>query len=78
MKEKRRRYKIKFLFRGNKIIEELIDIIKIEKKAYIQKTSPIILIGGVGRILWLLSTESNSKQFNPIIKELSIYNLEKT
>jgi mannose-1-phosphate guanylyltransferase len=51
---------------------------KIEEKAYIQKTSPIILIGSVGRILWLLSTESNSKQFNPIIKELSIFNLEKT
>jgi len=43
-----------------------------------KKLRPIILAGGVGKRLWPLSTESNPKQFIPIIKNLSIFDLEKT
>ena len=36
---------------------------------------PIILAGGVGKRLWPLSTESNPKQFIPIFKDLSLFDL---
>ena len=36
---------------------------------------PIILAGGIGKRLWPLSTESRPKQFIPIFKELSLFDL---
>ncbi len=40
-----------------------------------KKLRPIILAGGVGKRLWPLSTESNPKQFIPIFKDLSLFDL---
>ena len=36
---------------------------------------PIILAGGVGKRLWPLSTETNPKQFIPIFKDYSLFDL---
>ena len=36
---------------------------------------PIILAGGIGKRLWPLSTESRPKQFIPIFKDLSLFDL---
>ena len=40
-----------------------------------KKIRPIILAGGVGKRLWPLSTEYNPKQFIPIFKDLSLFDL---
>ena len=40
-----------------------------------KKIRPIILAGGVGKRLWPLSTEHNPKQFIPIFKDLSLFDL---
>jgi len=40
-----------------------------------KKLRPIILAGGVGKRLWPLSTEYNPKQFIPIFKDLSLFDL---
>jgi len=40
-----------------------------------RKLRPIILAGGIGKRLWPLSTESNPKQFIPIFKDLSLFDL---
>ena len=40
-----------------------------------KKLRPIILAGGIGKRLWPLSTESHPKQFIPIFKELSLFDL---
>ena len=40
-----------------------------------KKFRPIILAGGVGKRLWPLSTEYNPKQFIPIFKDLSLFDL---
>jgi len=39
------------------------------------KLRPIVLAGGIGKRLWPLSTESRPKQFIPIFKELSLFDL---
>jgi mannose-1-phosphate guanylyltransferase/mannose-6-phosphate isomerase-like protein (cupin superfamily) len=40
-----------------------------------KKLRPIILAGGAGKRLWPLSTEYNPKQFIPIFKDLSLFDL---
>ena len=40
-----------------------------------KKIRPIILAGGFGKRLWPLSTEYNPKQFIPIFKDLSLFDL---
>ena len=45
------------------------------KKIMSKKLRPIILAGGVGKRLWPLSTEYNPKQFIPIFKDLSLFDL---
>ena len=40
-----------------------------------KKLRPIVLAGGIGKRLWPLSTESRPKQFIPIFKELSLFDL---
>ena len=40
-----------------------------------KKIRPIILAGGVGKRLWPLSTDDNPKQFIPIFKDLSLFDL---
>ncbi len=40
-----------------------------------KKLRPIVLAGGIGKRLWPLSTESSPKQFIPIFKELSLFDL---
>ena len=40
-----------------------------------KKLRPIILAGGIGKRLWPLSTESRPKQFIPIFKEFSLFDL---
>jgi mannose-1-phosphate guanylyltransferase len=40
-----------------------------------KKIRPIILAGGAGKRLWPLSTEYNPKQFIPIFKDLSLFDL---
>ena len=40
-----------------------------------KKFRPIILAGGAGKRLWPLSTEYNPKQFIPIFKDLSLFDL---
>ena len=40
-----------------------------------RKLRPIILAGGVGKRLWPLSTDANPKQFIPIFKDLSLFDL---
>ena len=40
-----------------------------------KKLRPIVLAGGVGKRLWPLSTESRPKQFIPIFKDLSPFDL---
>ena len=40
-----------------------------------KKLRPIILAGGIGKRLWPLSTESHPKQFIPIFKDLSLFDL---
>ena len=41
----------------------------------VSKLRPIVLAGGVGKRLWPLSTEKNPKQFIPIFKEFSLFDL---
>ena len=41
----------------------------------LKKLRPIILAGGIGKRLWPLSTESRPKQFIPIFKDLSLFDL---
>ena len=46
------------------------------KEDYVKKKlRPIVLAGGIGKRLWPLSTESHPKQFIPIFKELSLFDL---
>jgi mannose-1-phosphate guanylyltransferase len=40
-----------------------------------KKLRPIVLAGGIGKRLWPLSTESRPKQFIPIFKDLSLFDL---
>tara|TARA_B100000029_G_scaffold7344_1_gene7771 strand:- start:1849 stop:3060 length:1212 start_codon:yes stop_codon:yes gene_type:complete len=40
-----------------------------------KKFRPIVLAGGIGKRLWPLSTESRPKQFIPIFKDLSLFDL---
>ena len=40
-----------------------------------KKLRPIVLAGGIGKRLWPLSTESRPKQFIPLFKELSLFDL---
>ena len=40
-----------------------------------KKLRPIILAGGIGKRLWPLSTESRPKQFIPIFKDFSLFDL---
>ena len=40
-----------------------------------KKFRPIILAGGIGKRLWPLSTESRPKQFIPIFKDFSLFDL---
>ena len=40
-----------------------------------KKLRPIILAGGIGKRLWPLSTESRPKQFIPVFKDLSLFDL---
>ena len=40
-----------------------------------KKIRPIILAGGIGKRLWPFSTEDNPKQFIPIFKDLSLFDL---
>ena len=40
-----------------------------------KKLRPILLAGGVGSRLWPLSTEDRPKQFIPIFKEFSLFDL---
>lgn len=40
-----------------------------------RKLRPIILAGGVGKRLWPLSTDENPKQFIPIFRDLSLFDL---
>jgi len=41
----------------------------------LKRLRPIVLAGGIGKRLWPLSTESRPKQFIPIFKELSLFDL---
>ena len=40
-----------------------------------KKLRPILLAGGSGKRLWPLSTEEKPKQFIPIFKEFSLFDL---
>ena len=40
-----------------------------------KKFRPIVLAGGIGKRLWPLSTESHPKQFIPIFKDFSLFDL---
>ena len=40
-----------------------------------KKLRPIVLAGGIGKRLWPLSTQSHPKQFIPIFKDLSLFDL---
>ena len=43
-----------------------------------KKLRPIVLAAGIGKRLWPLSTESRPKQFIPIFKESSLFDLNLT